>query len=86
MGLVDSWEASRPVVGGKLSKVRVLWFSKSGLKWDKTGEYRRIGLPLAPGTSLEATQGGGQPGERVKGRRAGYPSYAVKVTRTRGIF
>ena len=25
---------------------------------------------------MEATQGGGQPGSAVKGRRAGYPSYA----------
>jgi len=29
------------------------------------GKYRHIGLPLAPGTSLGAAQGGGHPGSAV---------------------
>ena len=40
-----------------------------GLNGPRPGKYRHIGLPLAPGTSLGAAQGGGHPGSAVMGRR-----------------
>ena len=44
-------------------------FGKVGLNGPRPGKYRHIGLPLAPGTSLGAAQGGGHPGSAVMGRR-----------------
>ena len=44
-------------------------FGKVGLNGPRPGKYRHIGLPLAPGTSLGAAQGGGYPGSAVMGRR-----------------
>ena len=73
MGLVDSWEASRPVVGGKLSKVRVLWFSKSGLKWDKTGEIPAYWAAFGPRHVAGGCLGQGTPGERGKRLSRGLP-------------
>ena len=73
MGLVDSWEASRPVVGGKLSKVRVLWFSKSGLKWDKTGEIPAYRAAFGPRHVSGGYPGRGAAGGARKGPSRGLP-------------
>ena len=56
--------------GGRLGLLSLAGVDgKVGLNGPRPGRYRHIGLPLAPGTSLGAAQGGGHPGSAVMGRR-----------------